>query len=105
MCRPSLFPIDTRSLSDTGRRRELLKLPKAVSPSAVVTITRMDRLARSTLELFAILVQIEDAGGQRRLLGEPVGQHRHLRAIDGVVRRSIGPPLVMFALGAFFARL
>jgi DNA invertase Pin-like site-specific DNA recombinase len=34
-------------------RRELLKLLKALAPGDVVTVTRIDRLARSTLDLFA----------------------------------------------------
>jgi hypothetical protein len=36
-----------------------------------VTVTRIDRLARSTLDLFAIVKQIVDAKGQFRSLGEP----------------------------------
>src|SRR5450432_1147474 len=36
-------------------RRELLKLLKAVAPGDVVTVTRIDRLARSTFDLFAIV--------------------------------------------------
>src|SRR3984893_13022847 len=39
-------------------RRELLKLLKAPAPGDVVTVTRIDRLARSTFDLFAILKQI-----------------------------------------------
>ena len=44
-------------------RRELLKLLKAIAPGDVVTVTRIDRLARSTFDLFAIVKQIVDAGG------------------------------------------
>jgi DNA invertase Pin-like site-specific DNA recombinase len=47
-------------------RRELLKLLKAVAPGDVVTVTRIDRLARSTFDLFAIVKQIVDAKGQFR---------------------------------------
>ena len=36
-------------------RRELLKLLKALVPGDVVTVTRIDRLARSTFDLFAIV--------------------------------------------------
>ena len=36
----------------------------------VVTVTRIDRLARSTFDLFAIVKQIVDAKGQFRSLGE-----------------------------------
>jgi len=52
-------------------RRELLKLLKAIGPGDVVTVTRIDRLARSTFDLFAIVKQIVDAGGQFRSLAEP----------------------------------
>src|ERR1700693_3521999 len=51
-------------------RRELLKMLKAVAPGDVVTVTRIDRLARSTFDLFAIVKQIVDAGGQFRSLAE-----------------------------------
>ena len=43
-------------------RRELLKMLKALVPGDVVTVTRIDRLARSTFDLFAIVKQNE--GGQ-----------------------------------------
>jgi hypothetical protein len=52
-------------------RRELLKLLKAIALGDVVTVTRIDRLARSTFDLFAIVKQIVDAGGQFRSLAEP----------------------------------
>jgi DNA invertase Pin-like site-specific DNA recombinase len=52
-------------------RRELLRMLKALAPGDVVTVTRIDRLARSTFDLFAIVKQIVDAGGQFRSLAEP----------------------------------
>jgi DNA invertase Pin-like site-specific DNA recombinase len=52
-------------------RRELLKLLKALTPGDVVIVTRIDRLARSIFDLFAIVKQIVDAGGQLRSLAEP----------------------------------
>ena len=36
-------------------RRELLRMLKALAPGDVVTVTRIDRLARSTFDLFAIV--------------------------------------------------
>jgi DNA invertase Pin-like site-specific DNA recombinase len=45
-------------------RRELLKLLKNLTPGDVVTVTRIDRLARSTFDLFAIVKQIVDAKAQ-----------------------------------------
>ncbi len=52
-------------------RRELLRMLKAIAAGDVVTVTRIDRLARSTFDLFAIVKQIVDAGGQFRSLAEP----------------------------------
>ena len=52
-------------------RRELLKMLKAVARGDVVTVTRIDRLARSTFDLFAIVKQIVDAKAQFRSLAEP----------------------------------
>jgi DNA invertase Pin-like site-specific DNA recombinase len=52
-------------------RRELLRLLRAIAPGDVVTVTRIDRLARSTFDLFAIVKQIVDAKAQFRSLAEP----------------------------------
>jgi DNA invertase Pin-like site-specific DNA recombinase len=52
-------------------RRELLKMLHALAPGDVVTVTRIDRLARSTFDLFAIVKRIVDAGGLFRSLAEP----------------------------------
>ena len=52
-------------------RRQLLRLPKGLTPGDVVTVTRIDRLARSAFDLFAIVKQIVDTGGQFRSLAEP----------------------------------
>ena len=45
-------------------RRELQRLLKALAPGDVITVTRIDRLARSTFDLFAIVKQITETGGQ-----------------------------------------
>jgi DNA invertase Pin-like site-specific DNA recombinase len=55
----------------TGARADRRELLKAVAPGDVVTVTRIDRLARSTFDLFAIVKQIVDAKGQFRSLAEP----------------------------------
>ena len=55
----------------TGARPDRCELLKALGPGDVVTVTRIDRLARSTFGLFAIGKQIVDAGGQFRSLAEP----------------------------------
>ena len=52
-------------------RRELLRMLKAGAVGDVVTVARIDRLARSTFDLLAIVKQIVDAGGQFRSLAEP----------------------------------
>ncbi len=52
-------------------RRELQKLLKTLATGDVVTVTRIDRLARSTFDLFAIVKRIVDAGGQFKSLAEP----------------------------------
>ena len=52
-------------------RRELLKMLKGLAPGDVVTVTRIDRLARSTFDLFALVKRIVDAKAQFRSLAEP----------------------------------
>ena len=49
---------------------------EAVGPGDVVTVTRIDRLVRSTFDLFAIVKQIVDAKGQFQSLAEPWPIHR-----------------------------
>jgi DNA invertase Pin-like site-specific DNA recombinase len=50
-------------------RRELNRMLGKLAPSDVVTVTRIDRLARSTLDLF--VKRIVDAKAQFRSLAEP----------------------------------
>jgi DNA invertase Pin-like site-specific DNA recombinase len=52
-------------------RRELLRMLEKLSPGDVVTVTRIDRLARSTFDLFGIVKRIVDAKAQFRSLAEP----------------------------------
>jgi Resolvase, N terminal domain len=52
-------------------RRELLRMLKDLAPGEVVTVTRIDRLARSSFDLSAIVKRIVDVGGQFRSLAEP----------------------------------
>jgi DNA invertase Pin-like site-specific DNA recombinase len=52
-------------------RKELLRMLKNLVAGDVVTVTRIDRLARSTFDLFAIVKQIVDAGARFRSLAEP----------------------------------
>jgi DNA invertase Pin-like site-specific DNA recombinase len=52
-------------------RRELLRMLDVLAPGDVVTVTRIDRLARSTFDLFGIVKRIVDAKAQFRSLAEP----------------------------------
>ncbi len=52
-------------------RKELGKLLKSLAAGDQVIVTRIDRLARSVFELFAIVKKIIDAGGQFLSLAEP----------------------------------
>lgn len=54
-----------------AERRELQRMLKDLAPGDVVTVTRIDRLARSTFDLFSIVKRIVDASGQFRSLAEP----------------------------------
>jgi DNA invertase Pin-like site-specific DNA recombinase len=48
----------------------LLRLLKTLATGDVVSVTRIDRLARSTFDLFAIVKRIAEAGGQFRSVAE-----------------------------------
>jgi hypothetical protein len=51
-------------------RRELNRMLGKLAPGEVVTVTRIDRLARSTFDLFGIVKRIVDAKAQFRSLAE-----------------------------------
>ena len=63
-----------------------------LAPGDVVTVTRIDRLARSTFDLFAIVKQIVDAEAQFRSLAEPwadIGtSSKRLASASKLARRS-----------------
>jgi DNA invertase Pin-like site-specific DNA recombinase len=52
-------------------RRELNKLLRGLQANDLVVVTRIDRLARSTFDLFAIVKSIVDLKAQFRSLAEP----------------------------------
>jgi len=52
-------------------RRELLRILRRLARGDLVTVTRIDRLARSTLDLFGIVKRIVDAKAEFRSLAEP----------------------------------
>src|SRR3954466_3098905 len=51
-------------------RRELLRMLDRLAPGDVVMVTRIDRLARSTFDLFGIVKRIVDTKAQFRSLAE-----------------------------------
>jgi DNA invertase Pin-like site-specific DNA recombinase len=53
-------------------RKQLRKMLAELAPGDVVTVTRIDRLARSIFDLFTIVRQIAEAGAQFRSLAEPL---------------------------------
>jgi DNA invertase Pin-like site-specific DNA recombinase len=60
-----------RATGARADRRQLLDILKHLTPGDTVIVTRIDRLARSTFDLFAIVKQIVDAKPQFRSLAEP----------------------------------
>ena len=58
-------------LSGEGDRREANRMLGKLAPGDVVTVTRIDRLARSTFDLFGIVKRIVDTKAQFRSLAEP----------------------------------
>ena len=52
-------------------RPELQRLLKALEPGAVVVVTRLDRLARSTIDLLTTIKQIADKGCLFKSLADP----------------------------------
>jgi len=50
---------------------ELRSLVKSLEPGAVVVVTRLDRLARSTIDLLTVVKQITDQGCLFKSLADP----------------------------------
>lgn len=53
-------------------RPELARALDALQPGDVLTVTRLDRLARSTLDLHTILARVAKAGAGFRSINEPM---------------------------------
>jgi DNA invertase Pin-like site-specific DNA recombinase len=53
-------------------RPQLAKLMAALKPGDVVTVTKLDRLGRSTRELLDLIDRISKAGASFRSLGDPL---------------------------------
>jgi DNA invertase Pin-like site-specific DNA recombinase len=60
-----------RATGSRPDRREPNRMLGKLGPGDVVTLTRIDRLARSTFDLFGIVKRIVDAKAQFRSLAEP----------------------------------
>ena len=69
-------------------RRELNRMLGALAAGDVVVVTRIDRLARSTFDLFAIVKSIVDRKAQFRSLAEPWADKRN----RGARRSGAGRP-------------
>ena len=52
-------------------RPELQRLLNALEPGSVIVVTRLDRLARSTIDLLTTIKQIADKGCPFRSLADP----------------------------------
>jgi DNA invertase Pin-like site-specific DNA recombinase len=82
-------------------RRELLRMLKDITPESEVTVTRIDRLARSTFDLFDIVKQIVGAGGRFRSLAEPwANTHSRRPQPRQGPRAAHGPPGVTYTPAA-----
>ena len=64
-----MSPELSNSRNSVGRNQEFRMLSRA--PNDVVTVTRIDHLARSTFDLFGIVKRIVEAGAQFSSLAEP----------------------------------
>jgi hypothetical protein len=72
-------------------RRELLKMLNVLSPGGVVTVARIDRLVRSTFDLFGNRQADRGCQGAISFTRGAVGRHRHQhRAIDDSCVGRIG---------------
>lgn len=73
-------------------RSELVKLLDHLRPGDVVTVTRLDRLARSTRDLLDIAKRIREAGAGFAIFGRAMGRHDDAGRPHGVdrVRRRCG---------------
>src|SRR5271167_5125387 len=58
-------------------RRQLLDMLKHLGPGDVVTVTRIDRLARSIFDLFAIVKKDRGRQGAIPVTRGAVGRYRH----------------------------
>jgi DNA invertase Pin-like site-specific DNA recombinase len=72
-------------------RRELNRILGKLAPGDVLTVTRIDRLARSTFDLFGIVKRIVDAKAQIPITRRTMGRHRHQhRTPDAGGSRGLG---------------
>ena len=61
-------------------RPQLAKLMAALKPGDVITVTKLDRLGRSTRELLDLIDRIGKSGASFRSLGDPLWDTSSLKA-------------------------
>lgn len=61
--------------SSVGHRPELQKLLASIAPGDILTVYKLDRVARSLKDLLSILERLEAAGAGLRSLTEPIDTH------------------------------
>jgi DNA invertase Pin-like site-specific DNA recombinase len=70
--RAGVFCIYQEKRSSIGHRPQLEQLLSVLSPGAVVKVYKIDRFARSLIDLLSILERIESAGASFQSLTEPI---------------------------------
>lgn len=70
--RAGVFCIYQEKRSSVGRRPQLELLLSVLSPGAIVKVYKIDRFARSLIDLLSILERIEAAGASFQSLTEPI---------------------------------
>jgi DNA invertase Pin-like site-specific DNA recombinase len=70
--RAGVYCIYQEKRSSVGRRPQLDTLLSVLSPGAIVKVYKIDRFARSLIDLLSILERIEAAGASFQSLTEPI---------------------------------
>src|SRR5271169_4711092 len=87
-------------------RRELNRMLRKLAAGDVVTVTRIDRLARSTFDLFGIVKRIVDPKAQFRSLAEPWAFSAPFTASSSIlVARQSAPADLLISWAAMASRL
>lgn len=73
--RAGVRKIHQEKTSSVGQRPELHRLLASIAPGDVLTVYKLDRVARSLKDLLSILERLEAAGAGLRSLTEPIDTH------------------------------